>query len=104
MSDFLQYRTGILSEKRGINNTRKDQMTPLNGTKTHPLTLFALNVLREIAKTPAPVMTINAGVVNRLMRENLAEIVSLPSPYKKHKGGNCDHLQITDEGLKRLKK
>jgi hypothetical protein len=77
-------------------------MTPLNGTKTHPLTPFALNALREIAKTPAPTMTINPGVTNRLLREGLVELVELPSPYKKHRGGTCWHLRITDEGLKRL--
>ena len=73
-------------------------MLPLNGTKTHPLSTFALGVLRDLIGTPKPRQEVNPGVVDRLMRESLVEIVDLPSPYKAHKGGACAHLQITDAG------
>lgn len=73
-------------------------MLPLNGNKTHPLSDFARGVLRDLASAPKPRQEINAGVVDRLMRESLVEIVDLPSPYKSHKGGACAHLKITDAG------
>lgn len=73
-------------------------MKPLNGTKTHPLSEHAREELRNLAKNPIPTVGINPGVVNRLLRENLAEVVQLPSPFKAHKGGNCAHLQITEAG------
>jgi hypothetical protein len=77
-------------------------MTPLNGTKTHELSEHALEELRNLARAPMPTMQINPGVVNRLQREELAEVVQLPSPFKAHKGGTCNHLQITDKGRERL--
>ncbi|KYK44534.1 hypothetical protein A1D31_14135 [Bradyrhizobium liaoningense] len=73
-------------------------MTPLNGTKTHPLSAHAINVLRSLARCPDPAQEINPGVGNRLMRESLVEIVNLPSPYKKHRGAVIPHYQITDAG------
>ena len=74
-------------------------MKPLNGTKTHPLSPFALETLATIARKPVPKQEVNPGVVNRLMREALVKLVPLPSPYKKHKGGNIAHLQVTGAGL-----
>lgn len=79
-------------------------MLPLNGTKTHPLSAHAMAKLRNIARTPEPVSYINPGVVNRLMRENLVERVSLPSPFNKHKGALIDHLQITQAGRAALER
>lgn len=76
---------------------------PLNGTKTHPLTAHALEVLRFMANNgPQPRNSINAGVVNRFEREELVESVLLPSPYKTHKGSKIEHLQISAAGRARL--
>lgn len=71
---------------------------PLNGTKTHPLSVAALDSLRDIERKPVPPQEVNPGVVNRLSREDLVELVPLPSPYAKHKGANIPHLRITDAG------
>ena len=71
---------------------------PLNGQKTHPLTPHATERLRQLLRGPIPANEINAGVINRFMREDLAELVMLPSPYKSHKGSNTNHVQITDKG------
>lgn len=73
-------------------------MRPLNGMKTHPLSEHALSELKDIAQTPVPRSSVNPGVVNRLLRESLVEEVSLPSPFKAHKGAAVAHLQITTAG------
>lgn len=73
-------------------------LEPLNGTQTHPLTPHALGVLKSLVRNPAPKQMINPGVVNRLQREALAEIVDLPSPYASHKGEKIKFLQITEAG------
>ena len=78
------------------------EVTPLNGTKTHPLSAHAIAELRNIARSPEPTVGVNPGVINRLMRENLVEIVLLPSPFKTHKGRPANHLKITDAGRERL--
>lgn len=77
-------------------------MKPLNGEKTHPLTLHSLDVLTMINTRPMPRQEVNPGVANRLEREALVETVDLPSPYKVHKGGMCAHLKITPAGRSRL--
>jgi len=74
-----------------------NEIKPLNGTKTHPLSDFAREVLRSLCVSAKPCQQVNPGVVNRLMRENLIEIVQLPSPYKKTKG-NISHMKITKAG------
>lgn len=70
---------------------------PLNGTKTHPLTKHALAVLERMVHAPIPKAEVNAGVQDRLLREDLVEWVNLPSPYKT-KPGLYPHLRITDHG------
>ena len=75
--------------------------TPLYGTKTHPLSDVALAALRWVARGPLPRHKINPGVTDRLWREDLVEIVDLPSPYKTKKG-LLPHLRITDAGRARL--
>lgn len=77
-------------------------MRPLNGTRTHPLSIAAYAVLREIAAAPVPRQTVNPGVTNRLLREALVEQVSLPSPFKTVRG-NVTHLQITAAGRRRVR-
>jgi len=77
------------------------QVVPLNGTKTHPLTKHAKTALATIATGPVPSQVFNPGVVNRLLRESLVEIVQLPSPYASHKGRLISHLKITASGLER---
>lgn len=71
---------------------------PLNGTKTHPLSAYALDVLRWIAEEPRPRQEVNPGVANRFDREGLTEDVDLPSPYKTHRGSPIAHLRITPSG------
>ena len=79
-------------------------MKPLNGNNTRPLSQYAVNELLRIAQSPVPKLTVNAGVVDRLLREDLVEIVQLPSPYKVDKGGNCSHLRITETGKTQCQK
>lgn len=75
---------------------------PLNGDKTHPLSEHAWGVLAQLKRGPVPKVSINAGVSNRFLREELAEFVNLPSPFTSHKGRNTPFMQITDAGLARL--
>lgn len=77
-------------------------MRPLNGEKTHPLSNHAREELRNINERPLPRSVTNPGVANRLLRENLVELVELPSPFNVHKGRLIWHLRITDEGKKVL--
>lgn len=72
--------------------------TPLNGAKTHPLSAHALSELRALLRGPQPRQSFNAGVADRLEREALVELVSLPSTFKSHKGKKIPFLQITDAG------
>lgn len=73
--------------------------SPLNGTKTHPLSEHAKGVLGGILRCgPTPSNRINPGVVNRFHREGLTETVRLPSPFKTHQGSLIDHEQITEAG------
>lgn len=67
-------------------------LTPLNGTKTHSLSVLAQGTLRRIQTTLVPCQEINPGVVNRLLQTGLVEIVSAPSPYRMHKGRPIPHL------------
>lgn len=73
-------------------------ITPLNGTRTHPLTAHALDILASLTKGPLPRQNINAGVVNRFQREGLVVTVELPSPFSSHKGRLIPHLQINAAG------
>lgn len=73
-------------------------MKPLNGEKIHPLSDYAHGVLRMLALSPAPVCEVNPGVINRLLREDLARCGPHPSPFKVHKGKPIEHLHITDAG------
>jgi hypothetical protein len=76
--------------------------TPLNGTKTHPLSAHALGVLGWLLQGPMPRMRINPGVVDRFEREELAREVWLPSPFASHKGATCAHIEITEAGRQAL--
>ncbi len=51
-------------------------MRPLNGTKTHPLSKHALDVLAILARTESgiPAYRVNPGVRNRFYREDLARV------------------------------
>lgn len=71
---------------------------PLNGKKTHPLSDHAKGVLRELMNGPIVMREINPGVMNRFKREDLVEVVQLPSPYKSHKGADTDWVRITEAG------
>ncbi len=74
---------------------------PLNGPPTHPLSPSALHALAEIARAPVPRQEVNPGVADRLEREDLVEVVDLPSPHKTVKG-TVRHLRITAAGLAAL--
>jgi len=76
--------------------------TPLHGTKTHPLSEIARGELADIALAPVPCQGVNPGVANRLLREDLVELVDLPSPFPTHKGKKIQHLKITDAGRRAL--
>lgn len=76
---------------------------PLNGTRTHPLSAHARDVLADLARAPHPSCTVNPGVCNRLLREALVTVEELPSPFKAHRGGTCAHLCITQAGRDALK-
>ena len=67
-------------------------------TKTRPLTAFAQGELRDLLRGTKPRQEVNPGVVDRLLRGMLVELVDLPSPYKSHRGRDCPHLKITDAG------
>ena len=67
-----------------------------------PLSPHAIAELRNMAYAPEPACAINPGVLSRLLREGLIEMVDLPSPFKTHKGGNCQHAKITKAGFARI--
>lgn len=71
---------------------------PLHGTRTHALSPHAFGILVKLSAAPLPSQEINPGVINRLMRESLAMVVRLPSPYKTHRGQLINFLEITDQG------
>lgn len=71
---------------------------PLNGTRTHPLSAHAISALQSLHK-PRPTQQINAGVINRLLREALIEIEDRPSPYATGRGRMIPHARITAAGL-----
>ncbi len=77
-------------------------MTPLNGTKTHPLTPLGLAALRRLVEHPIPKWQMNPGQVNRLLREKLAEVVTLPIKFK-HGVRTIPCVQITDAGREAIK-
>lgn len=76
---------------------------PLNGVKTHPLTPHARDMLERLANWgPRPAQSINAGVINRFLREDLIVLVDLPSPFATHKGRKIPHAQITEDGRREV--
>lgn len=79
------------------------KLVPLNGAKTHALSAHALAELRRLANYPVAAQEVNPGVVNRLMREDLVELVQMPSPYvTHHRERKINHLRITAAGRSRL--
>lgn len=65
-----------------------------------PISDHAESVLRNL---PLPAQEINPGVRGRLLQAGYAEIVKLPSPYKKHKGADIDHYAVSAKGRAYLK-
>lgn len=109
----LKAITGLLTDPRFVavsealardiaptRETTTSFIPPLNGEKTHDLSEHAKGVLQMLRDGPRPRREFNPGVVNRLLRNDIVETVDLPSPYKTHKGGNCEHLRITPFGQK----
>lgn len=76
-------------------------VAPLNGTRTHALSDHAQDCLALLCRYDLPRQNLNPGVINRLLRENLIEIVSLPSPFAGQKGKPIDHARITEAGRAR---
>jgi hypothetical protein len=70
---------------------------PLNGTKTHPLSDHAKEVLRKLQNGPIPRGSLNPGVANRLEREDLVRTIWKQSPFDRRKG-TIRFLEITDAG------
>ncbi len=77
-------------------------LKPLNGQKTHPLSSAGFATLRSLRHRLIPTQEVNPGLVNRLMRDNLVEIVEHPSPYATHRGKSISHLRITEAGRQRV--
>jgi hypothetical protein len=71
---------------------------PLNGTKTHPLSEHAKEVLRSLARFNLPAHRINPGVRDRLGREELIEIREIRSSNNKSLMGGTNWVFITDAG------
>ena len=65
-----------------------------------PISDHAESMLRNL---PLPAQEINPGVRGVLLMHSYAEIVQLPSPYKKHKGQNIDHYDVSAKGRRYLK-
>lgn len=65
---------------------------------THALSAFAIDALRKIKETPTPSQEFNPGVTGKLVREGLAELILLPTPYKT-RSGKIEHLKITSHGI-----
>lgn len=55
---------------------------PLNGLKTHPLKPASLDILKRLLDGPIPYPALNPGVIDRLTRGNLAEVIEIPNPYR----------------------
>ena len=87
-----------IGEAERLKKMEQQTRKPLNGTKTHPLTAHALAELRDLANKPCPRQAVNPGVSDRLLREDLVEVVMLPSPFRAHAGKPLEHLRITDAG------
>lgn len=80
-----------------------NNLTPLNGSKTHPLCEHALGILKSLLNGPIPNYKINPGVINRLLREDLIEIVwiekaSYNNKYKEKQKVRVANSQITQKG------
>ena len=65
-----------------------------------PLSDHADTMLRSL---PLPAQQINPGVRGVLLMHGYACIVKLPSPYKKHKGADIDHYDVSPKGHRYLK-
>jgi len=77
---------------------------PLNGTKIHPLSDFAIGIMRRLKNVgPMPVQEINPGVWARLKDEDLVESFPAKSPYKKHSAFvKINFARLSEAGEKRL--
>lgn len=71
-------------------------------TKLHPLSDHARRVLSSLCHGPCVRQDINPGVTDRLAREDLIEMVDLPSPYASHKGRKIAHARITMAGRRKV--
>lgn len=72
-------------------------------TNLRPLTLYAVSVLKMLSGgAVVPRLEINNGCVDRLLREELIEIVLHPSQYAIDRGKPRDHVKITTAGKERI--
>lgn len=94
--DYAKKHGCTQMEAQLILRTRRWTKSPLN-----PLSSHALDVLGTVKRQPVPRQEVNPGVVHRLLREALVELVDLPSPYKTLPG-TVDHLRITAAGERAL--
>jgi len=87
--------TQIAAERRA-----DDRRKPLNGEKTHPLKPGSIRVLELLLREgPQPRHEINAGVIDRLTREDLIEPV-MATPRHHNRLYRC--YRITDAGRAKL--
>lgn len=49
-----------------------------------------------------PTSSINPGVIAKLLREGLIELIPMKSPFPIHKGGFVEHARISQAGRDRL--
>jgi hypothetical protein len=62
------------------------------------LSAYELAELSHVARNPTPTCSLSPRVVDRLTRQGLAEVVSLPSPFRSHNGRRIPHLKATEAG------
>lgn len=70
-----------------------------------PLSEHALAELRDIVTKPVPSCGVNPGVIAKLLREGLVEVVELPSPFLTHQMAGIkttSHLKATATGRARI--
>jgi hypothetical protein len=65
-----------------------------------PISDHSDRVLRSL---PLPAQEINPGARGRLLQAGYAEIVDMPSPYKKHRGALIPFYAVSEKGRRYMK-
>lgn len=95
----------ILDSTKAITNDVSVERDCINIlAKLRPLLPGALSDTAQAAVDslragPRPRQEFNPGVVGRLLRDSLVELVMLPAPYKyKGRRGNVQHVRLVTKG------